>query len=256
MNSKRFLIQLRYLGFRYHGVQKQPGFSSIQEKIEKVLAKELEGKFQTRFSSRTDALVSSLDSYCLLMCEDSLELEQVQKALLRLPPDIEVLEVHCVEDDFILLKELSEKEYRYYFCFNQKNFHPFASAFMTHIREELDLEKMKKAAFLFCGQHDFVNYAYKMKKGVDSRRSILESLLVQNEDFTGSFFPEKSYVFKVRGHGFMRGQVRAMMGALFRVGKGELSLSELEESLKEEDSTFVQWLAPASGLILYETKMK
>lgn len=256
MNSKRFLIQLRYLGFRYHGVQKQPGFSSIQEKIETVLSKDLKGKFQTRFSSRTDALVSSLDSYCLLMSENSLTLESVQKALSRLPPDIEMLEVRCVGDDFILLKELNEKEYRYYFCFNQKNFHPFASAFMTHIREELNLEIMKEAALLFCGQHDFVNYAYKLKEGVDSHRSILVSLLEQNEDFTGSFFPEKSYVFKVRGHGFMRGQVRAMMGALFRVGKGELSLPDLKKSLKEEDSTFVQWLAPASGLILHETKMK
>ncbi len=257
MNSKRFLIQLRYLGFRYHGVQKQPGLQSVQGRVEETLKKSLkEMPLQTRFSSRTDALVSSLESYCLLMCEKEAALEMIEHALAKLPPDIEVLSVKKVADDYILLKHSGEKEYHYYFCFNQKNFHPFSSAFMTHIREELDIELMKKGAALFSGEHDFKNYAHKLKDSVDSRRKIVSSTLERNEVLVASFFPVPSYVFKVRGAGFMRGQVRAMMGALFRLGKGELTLPELKRSLEQEDATFVKWLAPSSGLILQSTEIK
>ncbi|MBY0414923.1 MAG: hypothetical protein K2Q18_12200, partial [Bdellovibrionales bacterium] len=64
MNSKRFLIKLSYLGFRFHGVQKQsnaPNLLSVQGRLEKSLGQYFStDSFSTRFSSRTDAMVSAL----------------------------------------------------------------------------------------------------------------------------------------------------------------------------------------------------
>ena len=256
MNSKRFLIKLRYLGFRYHGVQKQPGYLSIQGKIEEVLSRILATPVQTRFSSRTDSRVSSLESYCLLMFEKEMAQALVREALENLPPDLEVRTLQNVADNYVLLNHSGEKEYHYYFCFNQPSFHPFASAFMTHIREELDIEEMKLGAKLFLGEHDFINYTHKLKPNSKTIREISFSTLEKNEELTASFFPLNSYVFKVKAQGFMRGQVRTMMGALFRLGKNELSLHELKLSLEREDPAFVKWQAPASGLILQTTAMK
>jgi tRNA pseudouridine38-40 synthase len=41
-----------------------------------------------------------------------------------------------------------------------------------------------------------------------------------------------------------------MMGALIQLGKGELQLTDIEESLKPENSRVINSIAPASGLIL------
>ncbi len=252
MNSKRFLIKLQYLGIRFHGVQKQKDHTSIQERVEKAIGLSV----KTIFSSRTDAFVSALENYCLVMFEEEVEQGKLEEALSKLPPDIRVLEMRKVSRDFTMLSRSKEKEYHYYFSFNEVSLHPFCAPFMTLIREELNLEVMKKGAELFCGTHTFINYAYKPKPDSLFERTILKSEIVENHEFTASFFPERSYCFKVKGHGFLRGQVRLMMGALFRLGMGELTLSSLEKSLKEEDPDFVKWQAPPTGLILKETKLE
>lgn len=257
MNSKRFLIKLQYLGIRYRGVQKQPEHLSIQGKIEAILNSHLSREdIKTRFSSRTDAMVSSLESFCLLMFEDDIEEEVVLKALSFLPPDIRILEMKEVASNFTMLPHVKEKEYHYYFAFNEESLHPFCAPYITLIKEELNLEVMKKGATLFEGSHNFINYAYRPKPETSFLRSIMKCEIIENTDLCANFFPKNTYLLRVVGSGFMRGQVRLMMGALFRLGMGAMSLQDLRESLLEEDLTFVKWQAPASGLILHKTKLE
>ncbi len=252
MNSKRFLIKLQYLGIRFHGVQKQLEHSSIQARVEKALGLNV----KTRFSSRTDAMVSALENYCLVMFDEAVEQKQLEELLSKLPPDIRALEIKEVPVHFTMLAHTKEKEYHYYFAFNEESLHPFCTPFMTLIREELNLEAMKKGAELFCGTHSFINYAYRPKPGTVFEREILKSEIVENTELLANFFPKNTYCFKVKAQGFMRGQVRLMMGALFRLGMGEITLLALENSLKQEDPHFVKWLAPASGLVLQQTKLE
>lgn len=249
MNAKRFLIKLQYLGLRFHGVQKLALLPSIQERVEKALGE----KVKTKFSSRTDALVSAEENYCLAMFEEEFKVEAVKRALEKLPPDIRVLEVKAVPVDYAILDRVLEKEYHYYFAFGESSLHPFCAPYMTLIQEKLDIELMKKGAALFCGTHSFINYAYKPKPGTVFERTISSCEISPNTLLSANFFPEKSYIFKVRGKGFLRGQVRMMMGALFRLGLGEMTLSDLEESLKMKNPHFVRWAAPGSGLILHQT---
>jgi tRNA pseudouridine38-40 synthase len=70
---------------------------------------------------------------------------------------------------------------------------------------------------------------------------------------TASFFPKQSYVLRVKGKGFLRYQIRLMMAALVELGKGNLSLSAIENSLKEDnDRQYLRTIAPGSGLQLYK----
>mgnify|MGYP000861505769 FL=1 len=48
----------------------------------------------------------------------------------------------------------------------------------------------------------------------------------------------------------MRNQIRLMMGALIKLGRGEISLEYIENSLKPESKEVMDYIAPASGLIL------
>jgi tRNA pseudouridine38-40 synthase len=41
-----------------------------------------------------------------------------------------------------------------------------------------------------------------------------------------------------------------MMGALIQLGKGELQLTDIEKSLRPENTLLIKSIAPASGLIL------
>ena len=40
------------------------------------------------------------------------------------------------------------------------------------------------------------------------------------------------------------------MGALIKLGKGEINLKDIENSLKPENTEVMDYIAPASGLIL------
>lgn len=264
MNSKRFLIKLSYLGFRYHGVQKQDLHQTVQERIENCLrVKFTDLDFKIKFSSRTDAMVSSLESYVLLMfkgLEDQViiqgnMLKDILGALKKLPPDIQIKDVKEVGNSFTLLKSIGLKEYHYYFSHNISSPHIFAAPFMTILAEKLDIELMKQGAQLFSGTHNFENYCYKPKSGTQFLRTVESCEIFRNETFKGSFFPEDSYCLNIKAQGFMRGQVRLIMGSLFRLGKKELTFEDLAFSLKQTNPNFIKWLVPSPGLILQSTEI-
>jgi tRNA pseudouridine38-40 synthase len=67
-----------------------------------------------------------------------------------------------------------------------------------------------------------------------------------------SFFPKVSYVLKVRGKGFLRYQIRLMMGALVCLGRSEISLENFKQLLETDLDGFVPYVAAGSGLHLKE----
>ena len=124
---------------------------------------------------------------------------------------------------------------------------------MTYIREELDIESMKQAARLYEGEHYFGHYIYQPNDQKKLIRKITSSLIEENHDFHGSFFPKNSYVFKVSAPGFGRYQVRYMMGMLFELGMGKIDIHQFQDTLVESSNSNSSFLAPASGLILTKT---
>jgi tRNA pseudouridine38-40 synthase len=80
---------------------------------------------------------------------------------------------------------------------------------------------------------------------------------VENTILTASFFPEKSYILRVQGKGFLRYQIRLMMATLFEVGKGTLDATFIIASLKEDnDRKFMRNIASSSGLQLYDIELQ
>ena len=83
----------------------------------------------------------------------------------------------------------------------------------------------------------------------------MHSRIEENELLQANFFPDKTFLYTVKGEGFMRHQIRLMMGALFRLGRGEKTLEDIQNSLKEQ-AECIGFVAPASGLILGDLKFK
>lgn len=255
MFSKKFyyLITIQYLGYRFHGWQKQPKLKTIQWMIERTLKFILKKqKFKILGAGRTDAMVSAQEAAFELFLRDE-PLKDLDNFLdefnHNLPQDIRALSIEEVDESFNIIQDAKQKEYMYLFAFGNK-FHPFCAPFITTILQPLDIEAMKKGARLFQGTHDFQSYCYKSTDQGNYIRTISKCELVENNEITASFFPEKSYCLNVKGKGFGRNQIRLMMGALIDLGKGELSLETISKSLTSGNDIKLNYIAPASGLIL------
>ena len=255
MNKKRFyyIIRLQYLGFRYSGWQKQPGQRTIESMLVKTLKFILPNtKFKILGAGRTDAKVSALDAVFELFIDD-IALPDVEdfKTLFNtnLPPDIRITSILATNADFNVIKDSKVKAYNYFFSFGSKN-HPFCAPFLANIISDLDIDVMIQAATLFQGEHDFSAYTARLQPNTKVIRTIDSCELIENNELTASFFPDKSYVLVTKGVGFMRYQIRMMMGALIQVGKGELTLDDIHESLKTGYDKKLTFVAPGSGLIL------
>ncbi|MEL0456360.1 tRNA pseudouridine synthase A [Flavobacteriaceae bacterium SZ-1-7] len=247
-----YVIKIQYLGYRFHGWQKQPDVKTLHLMVDRTLKFILEGKpFKTLSSGRTDAMVSAECAAFELFLNEPIENESEFLNLFNynLPQDIRALRIKEVDSKFNIINHSKVKEYLYLFTYGEKC-HPFCAPIMTTILDDLDIELMKLGAKLFQGKNYLRSYCYKPTDNGVYAREIFTCELIENTLYTASYFPEKTYLLRVKGKGFMRNQIRLIMGALIDLGKGKLSLDDIRASLLPNSNMKMEYIAPASGLIL------
>ena len=250
-----YLIRIQYLGYRFHGWQKQPKVKTLHLMIDRTLKFILgDQRFKTLASGRTDAMVSANCAAIELFLYEHpiIDLDVFLESFnFNLPQDIRALSMTEVDAQFNIIQDTKLKEYHYVFSQGQKN-HPFCAPILTTLLEPLNVEIMRQGAKLFQGTHYFKSYCYKATDKGEYMRTIKTSEIIDNTLYTANFFPEQSYVFRVVGKGFMRNQIRLMFGSLIKLGRGEITLKDIEGSLKEDSDLLMDYIAPASGLILHQ----
>ena len=254
MNQNYFyLIKIQYLGFRYHGWQKQPNLKTLHLAIDKTLnfVFERNKKFKSLAVGRTDAMVSANETaFELFMEEPILDFDAfLEQFNYYLPQDVRALSMTEVDKAFNVIQDAKMKEYVYLFAHGQKS-HPFCASLMTTFRDVLDIELMAKGAKLFEGTHNFKGYCSNISEHGLYIRAVASCDLTANDMISASFFPEQSYQLKVRGEGFGYNQIRTMVGTLVKLGKNQITLDYIAESLQPESTEVMNYIAPASGLIL------
>lgn len=255
MQKQRFyyLLEIQYLGYRLHGWQRQPGFKTVEGLVKKTLKFVLgDRRFKILGASRTDAMVSARQAaFELFLDHEALEnpADFLTDFNRNLPPDIRAISIQEVDAGFNIIQDSKQKEYLYLFAFGKKS-HPFAAPLLATFLEPLDYEVMQQAAKIFEGKHHFGNYCTRPSENTMLEREIDLCEIMPNNMITASFFPEKSYLLRVRGSGFLRNQIRLMMGALVQVGRGGFSLDDIRNSLRPEVVMPMTYIAPGSGLIL------
>jgi tRNA pseudouridine38-40 synthase len=251
MKKYYYLIHIQYLGYRYHGWLKQPGLKTIEFMIEKTAGFVLgHARFKILGTSRTDAKVSANHSAFELFVNDPLDTDQLLMDFNRnLPNDIKVIKIEEKDKTFNIINAPKIKEYIYLFSFGEKC-HPFSAPLISSFQYDLDLDLMKKGARLFEGKHNFIKYCTKPKPGTLFEREILVSKIEKNTIFKANFFPAESYAYHIHSKGFLRYQVRLIMGQLLSLGRGEMGLSDIKKSLEGQDNQPLRHIAPSSGLVL------
>ncbi len=257
MQKYYYLIHMQYLGFRYHGWLKQPEVKTIEFMVDKTLKFIFGHKdYKILGSSRTDSKVSANHSAFELFLSHPIDIEAFLKDFNEnLPNDIKALKIEEVDKKFSIINSPRIKEYIYLFAFGEKC-HPFSAPLICSFQDNLDIDLMKEGSLLFQGNHNFIKYCTKPKTGTRFEREVLVSKIEENRIFTANFFPEKSYAYHIHSKGFMRYQVRLIMGQLLSLGRGEINLNDIEESLKGLDNKPLRYIAPASGLILNKTSFE
>lgn len=244
-----YLFHIQFLGFRYHGWMKLENYKTVQGMIDKTFEFIFKhSNFKTIGCSRTDAKVSATHYVFELLSNEELDESFLDLMNKNLPGDIRVLKIENAPADFNIIQHIKQKTYQYHFAFSEK-LHPFATPLIVTFSENLNIELMKDGASLFMGKHHFKNYCAEPKEGQNFDREILHSEIKLNTDYQANFFPQQSWIFEVKAEGFLRYQVRLMMGALVRLGRGEITLDDIKQSL-EKPSTPEKLIAPSSGLNL------
>lgn len=206
--------------------------------------------FKILGTSRTDAKVSANDFAFELFVNEPLNChELVTEFNQNLPGDIRAIKIAPVDNAFNIINSPKTKQYLYLFSFGQK-VHPFCAPLMSSFMNHLDIDEMKKGALLFKGMHDFRSYCTKPKPGVLSKREVLVSKIEENTLYKANFFPAKSFAYHIHAKGFMRNQVRLIMGQLLSLGRKEITLDDIRKSINEKNHPPLRHIAPASGLIL------
>ncbi|WP_341221469.1 tRNA pseudouridine(38-40) synthase TruA [Polaribacter atrinae] len=255
--SFSYIIKLQFLGFRFSGWQKQTNAKTLHDMVDKTLSFVFEDvHYKTIGVGRTDAKVSANTYYIQLFTDEIVEEESFIASLnANFSPDFRAISIQKVDRGFNVINAPKVKEYHYYFSFGGKN-HPFSAPFIVNVDESLDLQTMQQAAKMFEGEHYFHKYCTKPSDKTIFKRIINSCEIVENDVLKANFFPEESYILKVRGKGFLRYQIRLMMATLFEVGKGNLDLQFIESSLNEDnDRMYMRNNAPSSGLQLYDIEL-
>jgi len=248
-----YYLEIQFLGFRYSGWQKQPGQKTIEGMLIKTLKFILPNRdIKILGAGRTDAKVSALQgAFQLFLQGDPLENteEFLQIFNQNLPADIRVLAINKTAQNFNIIQDRKTKEYVYLFS-NEKKNHPFAAPYMANFNEPLNLKQMQLGAKLFQGTHNFKAFTARPRENSRFTRTVRHCEIRENNLLTANFFPERSYMLVMKGDGFLRYQIRMIMGALFYLGKGEIDVVDITDALLGKESLKLTYVAPGSGLIL------
>ena len=243
----RYLITFSYDGTNFNGYQKQEGLRTIQEEMEKALSFINGGKKTVLTSSgRTDKGVHAL---CQKAHVD-INVEITEYKLMRamnsnLPSDIHVIKTEKVDNDFHARYMAKEKEYKYYL--NMGEYNPIMRNYCYQYGKRLDIEKMKDAIKYFLGTHSF--------KSFTPNKDVRENYIRTINDVNISV--DKDIVcFTFRGNGFIKYQIRNMVGYLIKVGEGKKKGEDIPKILEKEDRKYASITAHAEGLYLVDIKYK
>lgn len=241
----RFLIQFSYDGTSYSGFQTQKGKDTIQERLEEALtAVNNHQKTIAVATGRTDRGVHALCQYAHADLQVSITEAKLKRALnSHLPDDIHVIETKIVEDSFHARYQVKEKTYEYFL--NMGEYNPLERNTVFQYNHSLDVAKMREAISSFLGTHDFRAFVTDNKEKDNCVRTITRALIEESDE---------KLRFLFSGDGFLRYQVRNMVGILIRVGEGKILPETVSEILESKDRTKSGKTAPPQGLCLLDVK--
>ncbi len=225
----RYAVKLAYVGSNYFGFQRQPSKLTVESVLLEAMRRAgvLYNPKEARYSSagRTDRGVHALSQVVAFNLDAPLSLPRINAFL---PRDVRCWAYALVNDDFNPRKDAILRTYKYYVVWRG---------------EELD--RMREAASLLVGTHDFRNFC-KPRSGESTIRTLSQVDIEAQGEILCFTFSAKSFLW---------GMVRKIVSALLMVGTG-LKDVDFVSSLLNPEFNPREGIRPADprGLVLYDIK--
>ncbi len=243
--STRYKITIAYDGTDYAGWQVQPRKNTVQAEIERVLETLAGKKVRIHHSGRTDAGVHAKGQVAHFDLDEAVDPQRFQTSLnALLKPDVRVMKLQKVKDDFHARFNATGKEYRY-FIWNGPAVPPELRLYRLHERRPLDIDAMKRAADVLVGKHDFAAFTANPNREIGGTVKTITKITVTRSR-------EGDVKICVAGKGFLYKMVRSIAGFLLRVGLGELDVKDARRLLKAAERTNEIPTAKPLGLFLWK----
>ncbi|TVZ55801.1 tRNA pseudouridine38-40 synthase [Lutibacter sp. Hel_I_33_5] len=235
----RYFIEFSYHGKNYHGWQKQPDATSVQEKLNTVLSTILRTEIDVVGAGRTDAGVHAKQLFAHFDVETKIEDNFSFKLNSMLPEDIVVSKVFLVTDDAHARFDATQRSYEYKIWLGRS---PFNLDFSWQIHSQLlNIELMNKAASLLLEYEDFQCFS-KVKTEVYTYNCTVTNAVWKLDG--------KDLRFYISANRFLRNMVRAIVGTLVDVGLGKTTVEEFRKIIESKNRSNAGLSVPAKGLFL------
>ena len=239
--EKNYKLTIAYDGTRFFGWERQPDRETIQGKLESVLEK-LNGKpVDVIGAGRTDAGVHARAMVASVRLDVKESCEEIRDYMNRYLPDaIAVREVKEAGDRFHARYNAIGKTYRYT-CFVGDVKPVFDRRYVTMLDYKVDVEKMRQAAAILTGEHDFRSFCGNPRMKKSTVRLVDSITIEQHKD---------RIHFTFHGTGFLQNMVRILVGTLLEVGRGYWDVDYVQTILDAKDRKLAGPTAPPEGLCL------
>ncbi len=238
---RRIKLTVAYDGTAYVGWQMQPNGVSIEEVLNKALQKLLKEDVEVIGASRTDSGVHADANVAVFDTESRIPADKFKFALNEfLPGDVVIEESEEVPLTYHPRKVNCVKTYEYRIL-NRKLPLPKERDYAYFYYYDLDADKMRRAAEVLLGEHDFRSFCSIRTDVEDTVRRITDVSLTREGDLI---------TFRISGTGFLYNMVRIIVGTLVKIGGGILPEDSMKEILEARDRAKAGPRAPAMGLTL------
>ena len=134
----------------------------------------------------------------------------------------------------------------YYYVHTRKS--PFLRNYSWRLAKAPDFEAMNQAAATLLEYEDFTSFS---KVNTDTKTNIchvMQARWVQLAD--------DEWRFEITANRFLRNMVRAIVGTLMEVGRGQLTIEGFREVIEKKDRCVAGDSVPARGLFLVNVEYK
>jgi len=238
----RMKMTVAYLGTPFHGWQRQLDQRTVQGELEDALGRMLGlPRLVAVGAGRTDAGVHAAGQVAHADLAVRIPSYGMLKALnTYLPPEIRVRQAREVQSSFHARGSACGKVYVYRAAWRGSEL-PWRGLRTAVVRAPVTWDELEQAVAMLPGRRDMGSFSVPCPELEGHERTLFEARLERRAD---------GLVIRFVGDGFLRYQVRRMVGAVLEVGWGRRGLGELSKLLAEPRPGSSIWTAPARGLTL------
>jgi tRNA pseudouridine38-40 synthase len=237
----RYFLYLTYNGTRYCGWQRQPFDTTVQQVVEQTLSRLYGVELPVTGAGRTDTgvharmMTAHFDLPTVIEEPEKL----VAKLNSMLPKDIAVSKIALVTEKSHARFSAISRTYQYSVT-NRKD--PFNYEYVCYMSlRNIEFEKMNAAAQLLLEYNDFTSFS-KLHTDVKTNICHIKEACWQQK--------AEVWLFTITADRFLRNMVRAIVGTLFAVGRGKISLDGFKEIIEAKDCSKASSSARPEGLSL------